>query len=51
MPATPLTTVKGQREDLSDAMVLIEPVDTPLFSMCKKDKEPAKMIFHGPADR
>jgi hypothetical protein len=51
MPATPITTVKGQREDLSDAMVLIEPGDTPLFSMCKKSKEPANVLFQWPADR
>lgn len=51
MPATPITTVKGQREDLSDAMVLIEPGDTPLFSMCKKAKEPTNVLFQWPADR
>jgi len=51
MPATPITTVKGQREDLSDAMVLIEPGDTPLFSMCKKAKEPQNVLFQWPADR
>jgi len=51
MAATPITTVKGQREDLSDAMVLIEPGDTPLFSMCKKAKEPANVLFQWPADR
>jgi hypothetical protein len=51
MPATPITTVKGQREDLSDAMVLIEPGDTPLFSLCKKSKEPANVLFSWPADR
>ena len=51
MPATPITTVKGQREDLSDAMVLIEPGDTPLFSMCKKSKEPTNVLFQWPADR
>jgi hypothetical protein len=51
MPATPITTVKGQREDLSDAMVLIEPGDTPLFSMCKKEKEPQNVLFQWPADR
>lgn len=51
MPATPITTVKGQREDLSDAMVLIEPGDTPLFSLCKKSKEPTNVLFQWPADR
>jgi hypothetical protein len=51
MAATPITTVKGQREDISDAMVLIEPGDTPLFSMCKKSKEPANVLFQWPADR
>jgi hypothetical protein len=51
MPATPITTVKGQREDLSDAMVLIEPGDTPLFSLCKKSKEPTNVLFSWPADR
>ena len=51
MAATPITTVKGQREDISDAMVLIEPGDTPLFSMCKKAKEPANVLFQWPADR
>lgn len=51
MPATPITTVKGQREDLSDAMVLIEPGDTPLFSMCKKSKEPTNVLFQWPADK
>jgi hypothetical protein len=51
MAATPITTVKGQREDLSDAMVLIEPGDTPLFSMCKKAKEPQNVLFQWPADR
>jgi hypothetical protein len=51
MAATPITTVKGQREDLSDAMVLIEPGDTPLFSMCKKAKEPTNVLFQWPADR
>ena len=51
MAATPITSVKGQREDLSDAMVLIEPGDTPLFSMCKKSKEPANVLFSWPADR
>ena len=50
MPATPITTVKGQREDLSDAMVLIEPGDTPLFSMCKKASEPKNVLFQWPAD-
>lgn len=50
MPATPITTVKGQREDLSDAMVLIEPGDTPLFSMCKKASEPKNTLFQWPAD-
>ena len=51
MPATPIISVKGQREDLSDAMVLIEPGDTPLFSMCKKAKEPQNVLFQWPADR
>jgi len=51
MAATPITTVKGQREDLSDAMVLIEPGDTPMFSMCKKAKEPTNVLFQWPADR
>jgi hypothetical protein len=51
MAATPITTVKGQREDLSDAMVLIEPGDTPLFSMCKKASEPKNVLFQWPADR
>jgi len=51
MAATPITTVKGQREDLSDAMVLIEPGDTPLFSLCKKSKEPTNVLFQWPADR
>lgn len=50
MAATPITTVKGQREDLSDAMVLIEPGDTPLFSMCKKASEPKNVLFQWPAD-
>ena len=50
MPATPITTVKGQREDLSDAMVLIEPGDTPLFSMCKKASEPKNVLFQWAAD-
>ena len=50
MAATPITTVKGQREDLSDAMVLIEPGDTPLFSMCKKSSEPKNVLFQWPAD-
>lgn len=51
MPATPITTVKGQREDLSDAMVLIEPGDTPLFSLAKKNPEPTNVLFQWPADR
>ena len=51
MPATPITTVKGQREDLSDAMVLIEPGDTPLFSLSKKSAEPTNVLFQWPADR
>lgn len=50
MAATPITTVKGQREDLSDAMVLIEPGDTPLFSMCKKSSEPKNVLFQWAAD-
>ena len=45
--ATSILTVKGQHEDLSDAMVLIEPGDTPIFSMCKKGKEPANVLFNG----
>jgi hypothetical protein len=51
MAATPITTVKGQREDLSDAMVLIEPGDTPLFSLCKKSKEPTNVLFQWPIDK
>lgn len=51
MAATDILTVKGQREDIADAMVLIEPGDTPLFSMCKKGKEPANVLFQWPADR
>lgn len=49
--ATSILTVKGQHEDLSDAMVLIEPGDTPIFSMCKKGKEPANVLFQWPVDR
>lgn len=51
MAATPITTVKGQREDLSDAMVLIEPGDTPLFSMCRKSSAPTNVLFQWPADK
>lgn len=32
-------------------MVLIEPGDTPIFSMCKKGKEPANVLFQWPVDR
>jgi hypothetical protein len=51
MAATSILTIKGQKEDLSDAMVLIEPGDTPLFSMCKKSKEPTNVLFSWPADK
>ena len=51
MSATSILTIKGQKEDLSDAMVLIEPGDTPLFSMCKKSKEPTNVLFSWPADK
>lgn len=49
--STSILTVKGQKQDLSDAMVLIEPGDTPIFSMCKKGKEPANVLFQWPVDR
>lgn len=51
MAATSILTIKGQKEDLSDAMVLIEPGDTPLFSMCKKSKEPTNVLYSWAADK
>ena len=51
MAATDITTVKGQHEDISDALVLIEPGDTPIFSLCSKGKEPANVLFQFPVDR
>lgn len=48
--ATSILTVKGQHQDLSDALVLIEPGDTPIFSMCKKGQEPANVLFQWPVD-
>lgn len=51
MAATPITTVKGQREDISDVLVLIEPGDTPIFSLCSKRKEPTNVLFQWPVDK
>ncbi len=51
MAETAIDTVKGIHEDLSDALVLIEPGDTPIFSMCRKGKEPANPLFQWPADK
>jgi hypothetical protein len=48
--ATSILTVKGQKQDLSDALVLIEPGDTPIFSLCKKGQEPANVLYQWPVD-
>jgi hypothetical protein len=51
MAETSIINAVGAHEDLSDALVLIEPGDTPIFSMCRKGTEPANPLYSWPVDK
>lgn len=51
MAETSIETVKATREDLSDMLVLLEPGETPILSMCAKGKEPSNPLFGWPIDK